>query len=447
MHDEVAITHFVGIGGAGMSGIARILLQRGQRVSGSDLRDSRALDELRALGAEIHVGHADGNVGDAAVVVTSTAVPADNPEVVAAQADGRRLLRRADMLAEVMGDDTGILIAGTHGKTTTTSMTVVALQAAGLDPSFAIGGSLNERGTNAHAGTDAVFVAEADESDRSLLAYRPDVAVVTNVEHDHPDEFADLAAVAEVFGAFLARRSAHGPAILCADDPGSAALVDAASAPVLTYGMAPSAGVRIVSDDDRWLLRQGRDDLVAFTLAVPGEHNVRNAAAALAACIALDVDVDAAARGLGRFTGVARRFQHLGTVDDIDVIDDYAHHPTEIRATLAAARARHRGRVVLVVQPHRYSRTQALGGELGRAAAAADHVVVTDVYASNEMPMPGVSGRIVAGARVDYIPHLGEIAPRLAEMVQPGDLVLVTGAGDITHVGPALLELLESSRD
>ena len=441
--------HLVGVGGAGMSGIARILLQRGHRVSGSDLRDGRALAELRVLGATIGVGHDPAHVDGADVVVVSSAVPPDNPEVAEARRRGITVLRRAEMLAELMAGQRAVLVSGTHGKTTTTSMTVVALQAAGRDPSFAIGGSLNESGTNAHGGTDVLFVAEADESDRSFLVYRPDVAVVTNVEMDHPDEFADEAAVTAAFRDFLGRRAVGAPAILCADDPGALALRDLVEPPVVTYGTDPAADLRVVPADggDHRLRREG-DDLVTFRLGVLGRHNVLNAAAALATCEALGADLAMAAAGLARFAGATRRFQRLGSVRGVTVVDDYAHHPTELRATLAAARTVDAERIVVVVQPHRYSRTRLLGAELGRAAAAAEVVVVTDVYGSGEEPVPGVSGRLVAeaaeaaGGTVVYAATLPATVDALAALVEPGDLVLTTGAGDVTQVGPLLLSRL-----
>ncbi len=444
--------HLVGIGGAGMSGLARILLQRGHHVSGSDLRDGRALEELRVLGATIHVGHRAENIADADLVVTSSAVPARNAELVAAGERGRALIRRAELLALLMSGERSVLIAGTHGKTTTTSMTVVALQAAGGDPSFAIGGSLNESGTNAHAGTDPTFVAEADESDRSFLVYRPDIAVVTNLEHDHPDEFEDLASVRQAFHAFLERRAPGAPAVLCLDDPGTAALAEVTDAPVVTYGVDPRAQVRLVTDADGSHVRIDGERVAPLPLAVPGAHNLLNATAALAVCHLLGADVPAAAKGVSRFTGAARRFQRLGAIDGVEVVDDYAHHPTELRATLAAARASAPQRIVVVVQPHRYSRTEVFGAELGRAAAAADLVIVTDVYGSTEAPVPGVTGKLVAdaaaasGAAVVYRPTLREVIDELAGTVRAGDLVLTTGAGDVTSVGPALLERLRGSR-
>lgn len=444
--------HLVGIGGAGMSGIARILLQRGHRVSGSDLSDSRALEELKVLGATIVIGHRAEHVSDAAAVVISTAVPPANPEVVAARAAGIPLLRRAEMLAHLMRDEHAVLVAGTHGKTTTTSMAVVALQAADGDPSFAIGGSLNESGTNAHAGSDGRFIAEADESDRSFLVYRPNLAVVTNLEYDHPDEFTDIDAVREAFHGFLGRRVPGAPALLCADDPGSLALADEIAGPVVTYGSDPRAAVRVVRQgDDGHRIRIDGEEAARLQLAVPGQHNLLNATAALAVVHLLGADIARAATGLARFTGVARRYQQLGDAAGVTVVDDYAHHPTELRATLAAARATQPARIVLVVQPHRYSRTQQLGEELGRAAAAADLVVVTEVYGADEAPVPGVTGRLVAqaaesaGASVVYEPHITDVVARLVALVEPGDLVLTTGAGDVTRVGSSVLEQLRAT--
>lgn len=440
--------HLVGVGGAGMSAIARILAQRGHAVSGSDLHAGRAITALRALGVDVAIGHDAGNLGDAEVVVTSTAVSPDNPEVLAARERGVRVVPRARMLADTIAGDRAVLVAGTHGKTTTTSMTVVALHAGGIDPTFAIGGELNEAGTNAHAGTDRVAVAEADESDRSFLAYEPDIAIVTNLELDHPEVYNDLDEVVDAFRAFLARRRPGGQAVVCIDDPGVRLLLEHVDGPVVTYGRSPDADVRIIErDGSPHLLVDG--EAHALRLEVPGAHNQLNAAAALTACHLLDVPLDEALEGLARFRGAARRFQRLGTARDVQVVDDYAHHPTELRATLAAARSTGVARIVCVVQPHRYSRTAVLGEELGRAAAGADLVVVTEVYGAGEEPVPGVNGLLVAdaaraaGARVHHVSHLASVAPLLLEEVRPGDLVLVTGAGDVSQVGPALLALLE----
>jgi UDP-N-acetylmuramate--alanine ligase len=445
--DRPRRVHLVGIGGAGMSAIARILVQRGHDVRGSDLADGRAAAGLRALGVRIHQGHAASHVADAELVVTSTAVPGDNVEVLAAEALRVPVLPRARMLAATMRGSTAVLVAGTHGKTTTTSMVVVAMHGAGMDPTFAIGGELNESGTNAHAGADPIAVAEADESDRSFLEYLPDIAVVTNVEHDHPETFVDVEDVLGTFEAFLARRAPGAPAIVCIDDPGARRLLGRVADPVISYGTDPAADVRLVERGDRSeVVIDGRTH--PLTLTVPGRHNRLNALAAIAVCQALGVEVTDALVGLQRFTGAARRFQTVGEAGGVRIVDDYAHHPTELRATLAAARSLDPTRVVCVVQPHRYSRTAVLGAELGRAAAGADVVVVTDVYGAGEPPVPGVSGALVAdaaraaGARVVHEPHLSAVADVLAGIVRPGDLVLVTGAGDVTQVGPSLLARL-----
>jgi len=435
------------VGGAGMSGIARILVQRGHAVSGSDLQDGRPVAALRALGVVVHVGHDASNLGDAEVVVTSSAVPATNPELRAAEAAGVPVVARAGMLAAILEGSRSVLVAGTHGKTTTTSMIVVALHAAGIDPTFAIGGALNESGTNAHSGPDAVAVAEADETDRSLLAYRADVAVVTNVELDHPEMYASLDEVLGTFEEFLARRAPGGIAVVCIDDPGARTLTERIAGPTVTYGSSADADVRLVE-------RSGVPHVLVdgvvhpLVLAVPGHHNLLNALAAIAACRAVGAEVAAVVEGLSRFGGAARRFQTLGVEAGVRVVDDYAHHPTELRATLAAARQVTDGRILCVVQPHRFSRTAVLGAELGRAAAGADLVVVTEVYGAGEQPVPGVNGGLVAdaarlaGARVLHAPHLGEVAAMLAAEVREGDLVLVTGAGDVGQVGPSLLSIL-----
>lgn len=439
--------HLVGIGGAGMSGIARMLLQRGHAVSGSDRKGSRTLDELQAMGASVQVGHGGAAVGGADVVVRSTAIDDDNPELIAARDQGLDVLHRSEMLATLMAGHRAVLVSGTHGKTTTTSMLVVALQGAGEDPSFAIGGALNESGSNAHAGSGRIFVAEADESDRSLLVFRPDLAIITNVGLDHPAEYPDIDSAVELFRTFLDRRSPDAPVVLCGDDEGASRLADVGS--VVTYGTGPEATVRVLPGEEQTgSLRVGGETVVEFEVGMPGHHNLLNAAAALTACWCLGVDLEQAAAPLATFTGPQRRFQRLGTAAGVEVVDDYAHNPAKLRATLAAARSVAEGRVVVVVQPHLYSRTRELGEELGRAAAAADVVVVTDVYGAREEPIPGVTGEIVvggarsAGANVTWVPRLGDVPDLLVELVTPGDLVLVTGAGDVNEVGPALLRKL-----
>ncbi|MEX2532766.1 MAG: UDP-N-acetylmuramate--L-alanine ligase [Nitriliruptoraceae bacterium] len=451
--------HLIGIGGAGMSGIARIMLQRGYTVSGSDLRDGRSLDELRALGATIAIGHDPANISQPDRVVVSSAVPHDNPERQQAEKQGIPVLLRAQMLAELAGDDVSVFVAGTHGKTTTTSMTIVALHAAGHDPSFSVGGALNEAGTNAHAGQDPLFIAEADESDRSFLFYRPRIAVLTNLELDHPEEFTSLE---DVIGAFVefVRPQPEPPAVaLCLDDPVLRGellpYLETLGADVLTYGTDPSARLRALidpHDQDVRVVFDG-EDLPQMSLSVPGRHNIVNALGALAACHLVGADLKDAMAGLAQFTGAARRFQFVGEAAGVSVIDDYAHHPTELRATLSAARMRYPdSRVVVVVQPHRYSRTTVFGAELGRAAAAADVVLVTDVYGAGEAAILGVAGALVAdaaeasGAKVTYVPRLSDLPAALFATVTDGDVVITAGAGDVTTVGPTLLDLLRTAR-
>jgi UDP-N-acetylmuramate--alanine ligase len=448
--------HLVGIGGAGMSALASILLQRGQRVSGSDLRGGRDAAALQAMGAQVHVGHDAAHLGDAGLVVVSTAVPDNNPEVRAAAERNIPTVHRAELLAWLIRGRRGVLIAGTHGKTTTTSMTTVALQSAGMDPSFAIGGMIHDQGTSAHHGSGDVFVAEADESDRSLLVYAPDIAVITNVELDHHDEYAGLDDVLTTFEQFLSHRSDGGLAILCADDHGARRL-RGATAPILTYGQTPDADVQLTAvtldaDGSRCTVVREGVTVADLHLRVPGLHNLLNATAALTVAVEVGADAAAAAGGLARFGGAQRRFQRLGTAGGVTVIDDYAHHPTELIATLAAARqATVHGRLVAVFQPHRYSRTAALAVDLGRALAGADIAVVTDVYAAGEIAEPGVTGRLVADAAAEagvdtrYVPAMADLAEVVADLARPGDLVLTLGAGDITQTGPVLLGLLGES--
>ena len=447
--------HLVGVGGAGMSGLARLLLADGHRVTGSDRSESATLEALRALGAEVWAPHEGTRLGRPDLVAASTAIRATNPELVAARILDIPVLGRARLLALLMAGRTGIAVAGTHGKTTTTGMVVAVLEAAGLDPSFAVGGDFKATGVNAAAGAGPHFVAEADESDGSFLELSPTVAVVTNVEADHLDHWGDLASVAAAFRAFVGRLPADGTAVLCADDPGALALASAAPCPAVTYGLA--AGAQIRGDDlvlDAWSSRftvtAGDRSLGRITLTVPGRHNVQNALGAVAAALAVDAPFSAAQRAMDGFAGAARRFHLRAEVGGITVIDDYAHNPPKVAAALAAARLGPWKRVVAVFQPHLYSRTRLFAAEFGRALAAADLVVVTDVYAAREEPDPGVDGALVAGAarnaRPDldcvYEPDRGALATRVATLVQPGDLVLTLGAGDITTLADELVPLL-----
>ena len=454
---ELGRVHFVGIGGAGMSGIARVLLARGSTVSGSDARDSRTVAALRALGATVQLGHAADNVHGADTVVVSSAIRADNAELVEAHALGLRVLPRAEALAACLAGRRGVAVAGTHGKTTTTSMLTVALQHCGVDPSFAIGGDLNEAGSNAHHGSGELFVVEADESDGSFLAYRPHAAIVTNVEADHLDHYADGAAVDRAFDDFVATIDPAGFLVTCADDAGARRLADharGAGVDVRTYGTAEDADLRLVelgvsgtTSSYEPVLRGRR--LPRVRLAVPGRHLALNSAAALLTGIGLGQPGHLLVEGLAGFTGVRRRMELKGSVAGVRVYDDYAHHPTEVTAQLTAAReVAGRGRLVVAFQPHRYSRTLAFAADFGIALGLADEVVVMAVYAAGEDPVPGATGASVAAAvplpreRVRYEPSWTAVPPRLAELAAPGDLVLTLGAGDITAVGPEVLRLL-----
>ncbi|MDQ1712444.1 MAG: UDP-N-acetylmuramate--alanine ligase [Frankiaceae bacterium] len=451
-----ARVHLVGVGGAGMSGIARILLARGVAVSGSDAKDSTALKALNALGARVFVGHDAAHVGaDVDTVVVSSAIRPDNPEVVAAHTLGIPVEPRAAVLAALMDGYRGVAVAGTHGKTTTTSMLTVALQACGVDPSFAIGGDLNEAGSNAHHGTGDVFVAEADESDGSFLRYAPEIAILTNVEPDHLDHYGDAAAYAAAFAEFAGRVDPAGLLVVCADDSGAVEAARASSAKVVTYGARDDADLRVDSvmlsgsRSSFELVDRGRR-LGVFWLSVPGRHNVLNAAAAVAAGIGLGMPVAALRGGLQSFGGARRRFEPRGEAAGVRVFDDYAHHPTELVATLRAAReVAGPGRLVVAFQPHLYSRTQAFATEFGEALGLADEVVVMEVYAAREDPVAGVSGRIVAAAvplppeRVVFEPSFGAVAGHLAARARRGDVVLTLGAGDVTQLAPEILAALE----
>jgi UDP-N-acetylmuramate--alanine ligase len=456
--EELGRVHFVGIGGSGMSGIARILLARGLPVSGSDAKDSVTLAALRALGATVHIGHAAENVGEVDTVVVSTAIRESNPELQEARRRGLTVVHRAQALASVMVGRRAVAVAGTHGKTTTTSLITVALQHCGADPSFAIGGNLNESGANAHNGSGDVFVAEADESDGSFLQYAPTVAVVTNVEPDHLDHYGTPEAVEAAFDAFARRLEIGGFLVACADDPGArrlATVAREAGVDVRTYGVDPDADLRLVDLATRGLgstfeaVLLGRR-LGPVELRIPGRHNALNAAAALAVGAGLGFPVERLREGLGSFTGTRRRFEHKGTVGGVRVFDSYAHHPTELTADLVAAReVAGEGRVVVVFQPHLFSRTRFFADDFGRALGLADEVVVMDVYAAREDPEPGVTGAIVAAAvplppaQVVFEPSWSAVAGHLADRAKPGDVVLTCGAGDVTMIGPEVLARLD----
>jgi UDP-N-acetylmuramate--alanine ligase len=459
---EFRAVHLVGIGGAGMSGLARLLLRRGAVVSGSDVRDSRRLAALRALGARVVVGHDPAHLGDAETLIFSRAIPDDNPEVVAARAGGLRVIPRAVALAGLTEGFRTLAVAGAHGKTTTTCMAIVALQACGLDPSFVIGGDLDEAGSNAHPGSADVFVVEADENDGAFLHLSPLVAVVTNVEPEHLDHYGTPEAVTAAFEAFVGRIGPAGCLVACADDPGAARLAGLARArgggpTVTTYGESPDADVRVeLPMVSSWsstceIVVRGRR-LGELTVQVAGRHNLVNAAGALAAGLELGLPAAGLREGLASFSGVRRRFEPKGEVGGVRVVDDYANHPTKVAAVLRAARdVAGGGRVVVAFQPDQYSRTAAFAPELGAALGLADAVVVMDVFGAGEDPLPGVSGASVAAAvplppeAVVYEPSWSSAARRVAELARPGDLVLTVGAGDVTLLGPELLRTLAES--
>jgi UDP-N-acetylmuramate--alanine ligase len=450
--------HFVGIGGAGMSGIARVLLARGVQVSGSDAKDSRGLSTLRALGADVHVGHDAEHVVGAATVVISSAIRENNPELTAARAAGTRVVKRAEALAELLVGHRAVAVAGTHGKTTTTSMLTVAAQHCGVDPSFAIGGDLNEAGSNAHQGAGDLFLVEADESDGSFLVYHPFAAVVTNVEPDHLDHYGDAAAVEAAFASFVRTVDPLGYVVTCADDEGAVRLAGLAKADAIdvrTYGTSPSADLRmedlvVSGGGSSYRAVLGGREIGHVQLQVAGEHLARNSAAALLTGIGLGLPEDLLVEGLGGYTGVRRRMELKGTAGGVRVYDDYAHHPTEVRAQLLAARSMAGGgRLVAVFQPHLYSRTAMFADGFGEALGLADEVVVMDVYGAREDPVPGVTGALVAQqvphGRVLFEPSWSAVPEAVAARAKPGDLVVTLGAGDVTQIGPEVLRLLEGA--
>ncbi|MFB7381513.1 MULTISPECIES: UDP-N-acetylmuramate--L-alanine ligase [Kitasatospora] len=449
--------HFIGIGGAGMSGLAKILAVRGASVSGSDSKESETVLALRALGAAVHIGHAAEHVPDgASSIVVSSAIRADNPELAAARERGIPVVHRSDALAALMGGRRALAVAGTHGKTTTTSMLAVALGELGLDPSYAIGGDLDAPGSNAHHGTGEIFVAEADESDRSFHKYAPEVAIVLNVELDHHANYASIDEIHESFETFVARITPGGTLVVSADHDGARELTARVAGRedlnVVTVGAAEDADLRVLSVVARGMtsevtvLLDGEE--LGFTVSVPGRHYAHNAVAALAAGVALGVPAADLAKALGAYTGVRRRLQLKGEAGGVQVIDSYAHHPTEMTADLEAIREATEGRVLVVFQPHLFSRTQQLAEEMGAALALADASVVLDIYPAREDPIPGVTSELIldaarrAGAEVTAEHDFAAAPALLAGLARPGDLLLTMGAGDVTNLGPEILEHL-----
>ena len=460
MADSQTITsaHFIGIGGAGMSGIALVLHERGCRVTGSDLKNSHYVRELEAAGIDVTVGH-DAATIDAVspqVVVTSTAIPETNPEVVRARELGIPIWPRAKMLSHLSGASTTVAVAGTHGKTTTSSMVATMLDKMGLDPSFLIGGVVEGYGTNGRNGSGEHFVCEADESDGSFLYLHPHVVVVTNIEADHLDHYGTLENIEKTFCTFMGLVDDAGTVIVNGDNPRYVELARSCGRRVVTYGFEASCDYVCLPEPathalaSSFSVRAGEKTVHVTIAANPGRHNMANATAAIAVADVLGLDLDAAAAALSQFKGARRRFTHVGDVAGVTVVDDYGHHPTEVAATLAAAADLPFKRIVCVFQPHRYSRTQALAAEFGRAFDDADVLRVMDVFSAGEMPVPGVSGKTIVEAvrhtgnvtDVAYVPNRKRLIENLCDLVRPGDLLITQGAGDVTAIGPAFIEAM-----
>jgi UDP-N-acetylmuramate--alanine ligase len=447
--------HFIGIGGIGMSGIAEILLSLGMKVSGSDLRRGPVTDRLARLGATVYEGHEAGHVAGATVVVTSSAVGATNPEVLEAHARKIPVIQRAEMLAELMRLKYGIAIAGMHGKTTTTSMVASVLAAGGLDPTVVVGGRVDALGSNARLGTTQYLVAEADESDRSFLKLSPILAVVTNLDREHMDCYRDMADVEQAFLDFMDKVPFYGAVTACVDNPLLAGILPRARRRVFTYGVAAEADYRLEFLEAvpgrfaRFLVNTAAGPLGPFELHVPGRHNVLNATAAVAIAHQLEVPSDKIAEGLGHFRGVDRRFQLRGTARGVTVVDDYGHHPTEICATLAAARECGHGKIHVVFQPHRYTRTRDLLDRFKDAFKDADSVIVLPIYAASEEPIPGVTAELLAsrieGPQVQYAPDFDAAVAAVASQAREGDLIMTLGAGSVSQLAPQILVALESA--
>ena len=447
--------HLVGIGGIGMSGIAEVLLTLGYSVSGSDTKPSTITQRLQDLGATIYEGHKASNGTGAHVVVTSSAIQSENPEVIEAHKLKIPVIPRAEMLAELMRLKYGIAVGGAHGKTTTTSLVASILTAAHLDPTFVIGGRVNQAGTTARLGRGEYFVVEADESDRSFLLFAPVVAVVTTIDREHLDQYSSLEDIQGAFVQFVNRVPFYGAAILCLDEPNVQAILPSVKRPILTYGTSSQADL-VISDiqlqgfSSEFRLTYKGEDLGIFRLPhPPGIHNVRNAAAAVAVALYLNVPAELIRQGLANFGGVGRRFDVKGAVNDVTVIDDYGHHPAEIRATLEAARGCKFNRLLVLFQPHRYSRTQHLWDEFRRAFNQADLLVLTDIYAASEPPIPGITSEALVAAireaghkNVHYIRSMHDSIEFLLKSARPGDAILTVGAGNVSRASNELMILL-----
>jgi len=461
MFAKIQRVHFVGIGGIGMSGIAEVLLNLGYKVSGSDLKLSPVTDRLAEMGAAVFTGHNADNVAGADVVIVSSAVTRDNVEVTAAHQRHIPVIQRAEMLAELMRLKYGIAIGGMHGKTTTTSMVAAVLAAGGLDPTVVVGGRVDAMGSNARLGKSQYLVAEADESDRSFLKLSPILAVVTNIDREHMDCYRDMEDVKKTFREFMDRVPFYGMVVACNDNDELRNLLPSVRRRLLTYGTRQGSDFQIAnvhcapsensSTLSSFCVSYQGSDLGEFHLRVPGEHNVANATAAIAVGIGLDVPVERIREALAMFNGVDRRFQRIGSANGVTVIDDYGHHPTEIRATLAAARQCGFRRIHVIFQPHRYTRTQLLLDEFATAFRDADSLLVLDIYPASEPPIPGVTSKLLA-SRIDelgeqqatFVSSFAEAVTLVTSAAEPGDMILTLGAGSIFQLGPQILEQLQA---
>jgi UDP-N-acetylmuramate--alanine ligase len=457
MFRGINTVHFIGIGGIGMSGLAEILLDQGFTVTGSDLSMSDTTERLEQLGAKIFSGHDAENVVDAEVVVYSSAVDVnDNPETAEAMRRRIPIIRRAEMLAEVTRMKYGIAVAGTHGKTTTTSMIGLVLMGGGIDPTVIVGGKLSDLGgTNARLGHGEWTVVEADEFDRSFLTLTPTIAVITNLEREHLDIYSSLDDIKRAFIEFANNVPFYGVVTLCLDEPALIDILPHVKRRVLSYGSTPQCDVRAVDltfeqGRSQFTVEYNGEPLGRASVGVPGEHNVKNALAAVAVGLEVGIPFETIAESLAKFNGVYRRFEHKGEVGDVMVIDDYAHHPTEVRATLDAIRRGWKRRIVAIFQPHTYTRTRDFHEEFGKSFFNADLVVITDVYAARERPIQGIDGELVARSASDfghrhvhYVADKAELPERIVELVEPGDIIVTMGAGDIWKAGERILELLK----
>jgi UDP-N-acetylmuramate--alanine ligase len=463
MFAKIQQIHFVGIGGIGMSGIAEVLLNLGYKVSGSDLKQSGVTQRLASLGGAIFEGHRAQNISGAEVVVTSSAIAGENPEVVEAHKLRVPVIQRAEMLAELMRLKYGIAIAGMHGKTTTTSMVAAVLAGGGLDPTVVVGGRVDAMGSNARLGKSQYLVAEADESDRSFLKLSPILSVVTNIDREHMDCYRNMRDVKKTFLEFMDRVPFYGMIVACNDDPLLRLLLPEVQRRTVTYGTKRGSDFWVQLETggssaiagasgplSRFRVSYRKKDMGEFTLHVPGVHNVLNATAAIAVGVGLDVDVEAIRAALDQFRGVDRRFQLRGRVAGVSVIDDYGHHPTEVKATLAAARQCGFNKIHVVFQPHRYTRTRDLMEEFTTAFADADSLFVLDIYAASEKPIEGISGEVLArrigekgGRDSQYVSSFADAVSSVAAAAQDGDMILTLGAGSVSQLGPMIVEKLK----